>query len=224
METTAAPRRPPATAQTRRPRDGGREDDDVRGGGGGGAARPAGDDGEAATTTVTPPPFTRSSQSHWKRGGRQAGSSHPLWSASMCRSAWKMAHRSGYRFSQLTSDPQRRAMLRQHALDCKSTIPLSMECMVEKEALAILQRTLKDYKSKLGSTHPLTSEVRDRVSTLTARLAARGVDPQTGEHPGVVETLQGLGRNLVSRLRCRKTSTDRDTAGLADTATTSDHL
>ncbi|CAL8337013.1 unnamed protein product [Lota lota] len=74
-----------------------------------------------------------------------------------------MAPRDGYRVNKLTREPQLKAMLNQHTLDCQTN-------------------------------------VQERISTLRARLATRGADLQTVEPMGVLETLQGFGRDLVSRL------------------------
>lgn len=45
-----------------------------------------------------------------------------IWGTTKYISKWKMAHRRGYHINCLTDDPERKAMIMQHELDCKTSV------------------------------------------------------------------------------------------------------
>ncbi|KAJ7999097.1 hypothetical protein DPEC_G00211880 [Dallia pectoralis] len=122
-----------------------------------------------------------------------------IWATAKYISKWKMAHRRGYHMNCLTDVHERKAVIMQQELDCRTSIPLPMLCMIEKAALQILQNTEKDYKSKLGANHHMTKELHEHIESLKSQLFSKtGVSESAPG--GVLETLFRSGRAVFAML------------------------
>ncbi|KAM9523653.1 uncharacterized protein ACWYII_043217 isoform 1-T2 [Salvelinus alpinus] len=126
-----------------------------------------------------------------------------IWGTTKYISKWRMAHRRGYHINCLTDDPERKAMIMQHELDCKTSIPLPMVCMIEKETLQILQNIENDYKYKLGASHHLTKELHERIESLKCQVSSKVRHSEPAPEGGVLATLVGWGRALSAMLGWR---------------------
>ncbi|XP_071015416.1 uncharacterized protein [Oncorhynchus clarkii lewisi] len=126
-----------------------------------------------------------------------------IWGTTKYISKWKMAHRRGYHINCLTDDPERKAMIMQHELDCKTNIPLPMVCMIEEETLQILQNIENDYKYKLGASHHLTKELHERIESLKCQVSSKVRHSEPAPEGGVLATLVGWGRALSAMLGWR---------------------
>ncbi|XP_041747355.2 uncharacterized protein LOC121577653 [Coregonus clupeaformis] len=123
-----------------------------------------------------------------------------IWGTTKYISKWKMAHRRGYHINCLTDDPYRKAMIMQQELDCKTSIPLPMVCMIEKETLQILQNIENDYKYKLGASHHLTKELHERIESLKCQVSSKVRHSDPAPEVGVLATLVGWCRALSAML------------------------
>ncbi|XP_063072645.1 uncharacterized protein LOC134463364 [Engraulis encrasicolus] len=96
-----------------------------------------------------------------------------VWDTSKYISKWKLAHILQYHLKTFCNDETHRKFVAQQERDCKSSVPLPIVCMMEKEALSILEKTERTYRSRFGANHQLTKDVQERISALRTRLAAR---------------------------------------------------
>nr|XP_014339324.1 PREDICTED: testis-expressed sequence 40 protein-like isoform X3 [Latimeria chalumnae] len=80
-----------------------------------------------------------------------------IWATSRYIGKWKMAHKEGYQLSLLTK------------------LPVNIIFLMESEVLHVLKDVLKEYKSQIGSQHPLTFQVQDRINALKLKVEAKSI-------------------------------------------------
>ncbi|KAL0978414.1 hypothetical protein UPYG_G00170140 [Umbra pygmaea] len=85
-------------------------------------------------------------------------------------------------------------------LDCKTTIPLPLLCMIEEETLHILQNAGKEYTHTLGTSHPLTNELHEHIDMLKCHVSSKLEYSEPGP-VGLLITLDGLLSTLVGWVR-----------------------
>ncbi|XP_019911371.1 uncharacterized protein catsperz [Esox lucius] len=134
-----------------------------------------------------------------------------IWATTNYISKWKMAHRRGYHVNRLTDDHERKAAIVQQELDCRTSVSLPMVCMMEKEALQILQNIKKDYKCKLGTDHHMTKELHEHIESLKSQLSSKTGESAPESAPesgpvGLLGTLFQWGRALSAMLGWGKAS------------------
>ncbi|XP_062320633.1 uncharacterized protein LOC134022900 [Osmerus eperlanus] len=112
---------------------------------------------------------------------------------------WKRAHSIGHHINMLTRDPGRKALIIQHELQCKTSIPLPVVCMLEGEALQILREIEKEYMYNFGATHPLTLEAQQNIEKLETQVTAKEGNRPVPEK-GWLQRVLRWGRTLAIRL------------------------
>ncbi|KAK1150829.1 hypothetical protein AOXY_G33214 [Acipenser oxyrinchus oxyrinchus] len=92
-----------------------------------------------------------------------------------------------------------------HEVECKTSIPLPLVCIMELEAVAILERTVKDYRHKLGAKHHLTVEVQQRIDDLQMRVSGKICnEEQQAEVPGGRKVREKIEKTLTKMKEERK--------------------
>ncbi|XP_014339321.1 uncharacterized protein LOC106701865 [Latimeria chalumnae] len=98
-----------------------------------------------------------------------------IWATSRYIGKWKMAHKEGYQLSLLTKDQDYQNFIRAHELSLKASLPVNIIFLMESEVLHVLKDVLKEYKSQIGSQHPLTFQVQDRINALKLKVEAKSI-------------------------------------------------
>ncbi|XP_041952391.1 uncharacterized protein LOC121712314 [Alosa sapidissima] len=96
-----------------------------------------------------------------------------IWDTTKLISKWRWSHLRGYHIGLYSHDEAHKNLISSREEDIKSSIPLPIVSIMQKEALRILEKIEQTYRSDLGANHELTKDVQNRIKVVRAQLAAK---------------------------------------------------
>ncbi|XP_062407223.1 uncharacterized protein LOC134098233 [Sardina pilchardus] len=98
-----------------------------------------------------------------------------IWDTTKFVSKWRWSHLRGYHVGLYSHSEAHKNLLTNREKDIKTSIPLPIVSMMQKETLRILEKMEQTYRSDLGANHKLTKDVQNQIKVVRTQLAAKYV-------------------------------------------------